>query len=218
MSKKAVVAGASGLVGSELLTVLSNRAEYGEITALNRREERYDLPGVSNTVVDYDRLQKADFTGADVVFCGLGTTMKKAGSKEAFKKVDFEYVVHLAQRARACNVKTFVVISADGVSPDSRFFYMRVKGEMEVALKKAGFDKLVIVRPSLIYGNRKEVRAGEKIAFAVLSFLKPLLMGKLRKFVPVHAVQIARACADYALSKPAGTHIINPVDIQSFSK
>lgn len=218
MSKKAVVAGASGLLGSELLKVLSAHAGYGKITALNRRAINYDLSGVSNAVVDYDHLEGVDLSAVDVVFCCLGTTMKKAGSKEAFKKVDFDYVVNLAQRASTCKVKTFVVISADGVSANSRFFYMRVKGEMEEAVKKPGFEKLLIVRPSLIYGNRNEVRTGEKMAFAVLSFFRPLLLGKLRKFAPVHAVQIARACADYALNKNAGTHFVNPVDIQSFSK
>lgn len=216
MSKKAVVAGASGLVGNELLKVLSAGDEYAEIAALNRKEVKYDLPAVSNKVVDFDRLDEVDLSGVDVVFCGLGTTMKKAGSKEAFKKVDYEYVVELARRAYACKVKTFVVVSADGANADSAFFYLRVKGETEEALKAIGFERLIIVHPSLIYGDRKENRTGEKVAFAVLSFLKPVLIGKLRKMIPVHAAQIARACAHFATEKTSGVHFVKPTDIHPF--
>lgn len=216
--KNAAVAGATGLVGSELLKILSAHNQYGEITALNRKEVKYDLPQVTNVVINYDDLQKVDLKGNEVVFCCLGTTMKKAGSKEAFKKVDYEYVVNLARRAVDCGVKTFVVISADGVSADSNFFYMKVKGEMEEAVKKMDFETLLIVRPPLIHGNRDEVRTGEKVAYALLSLFKPFLVGKLRKFAPAHGRQVARACAEFALSKPAGRHSINPLDIQTFSK
>ncbi|UOQ74237.1 oxidoreductase [Hymenobacter cellulosilyticus] len=130
---------------------------------------------------------------ADDVFCCLGTTMRQAGSKEAFYKVDYLYVVKLAALTAANFAAQFMVISAMGADAGSRFYYNKVKGEMEQAVRQAPFRAIHIFRPSLLLGERTEKRAGEQVGAVLLRVLNPLLLGPLRRYRAVPGAAVARA-------------------------
>jgi uncharacterized protein YbjT (DUF2867 family) len=128
----------------------------------------------------------------DVGLCCLGTTIKKAGTKELFFKVDHDYVVNFAKLCRSSGAKKFIVVSAMGADSNSSVFYNQVKGQMEKALEGLGFESLVILRPSLLLGDRSEVRRGESLAQAILSPFGFLFMGPLAPFKPIEGLVVAK--------------------------
>ncbi len=159
----AVVAGATGLVGQALVRQLAADGAWREVRALTRRDLPPGLagPGVVPVQVDYSRLEPPPpWAAAEHVFCALGTTMRQAGSREAFRRVDFDYPVALARATLARGARHFLLVSAVGASPDSRFFYNRVKGEVEAAIAALGFRSVTIARPSLLLGDRGTFRLG----------------------------------------------------------
>jgi uncharacterized protein YbjT (DUF2867 family) len=165
--KTALLAGATGLVGSEILTLLAHDPRIADVRSLVRRPlpEHDKTPRVVECIADFDRLQEhLDWFKADMVFCALGTTITKAGSEAAFRKVDFDYPLEIAKLARSQGARHFLLVSAVGADPRSRFFYNRVKGELEAAVRALGYPSLTIARPSLLLGDRKEHRFGEEIA------------------------------------------------------
>jgi uncharacterized protein YbjT (DUF2867 family) len=199
--RTAVVAGATGLVGAELVRRLLAQRAYRRIVALSRRPLD---PDAKLAVVDagYDRLDSvlADtMRGEDPldVFCCLGTTIRRAGSQEAFRRVDHDFVIALGQWARNSHARRFVVVSAAGADPSSRVFYNRVKGEMERDLQSLRLRSLVIVRPSLLSGDRAEFRLGERFALAVTRPLRTLIPAGVR---PIAAADVAQSMIDAALS------------------
>ncbi len=188
------IAGASGLVGAELLRQLLAAAEYDRVIALGRRPLEVEHPKLTALSVDFAALTQV---GADLrcddAFCCLGTTIKAAGSREAFRAVDHAAVLAFAWAAQRAGAKRFFVVTALGADPESRVFYNRVKGETEAALAVLGFPTLGIFRPSLLLGRRAQVRFGERVAAAVLWLVEPLLVGRLRKYRAIEAVVVARA-------------------------
>lgn len=194
----AVVLGASGLVGKALLYQLCQDDKYSTITCLLRsplaqRDYHDPMKKIQALVIDFDNLQ--DYQGyftVDHVYCCLGTTIEKAGSKKAFRRIDFEFIHVAAQLARAQRAYSFVWISSVGANAKSSNFYLRVKGELENAiLTMPQLENAAAVRPSLLLGERKDVRRGESIAASLLSVVSPLMMGPLAKYKPVHAQQVA---------------------------
>ena len=144
----------------------------------------------------------------DDVYCCLGTTIKKAGSQEAFKKVDHTLVVTVAGLMKKHGAEQFPVISAMGANKDSKVFYNRVKGEMEAALQELGYPCLRIIRPSLLLGPREEFRLGEKLAVILTPLLKPILLGSLKKYRPVEAEKVAQFMVKVAREKSVvGVHV-----------
>lgn len=125
------------------------------------------------------------------IYCCLGTTIKKAGSQEAFKAIDYTLVVTVAELMRQQGAEQFLVISAMGADKDSKVFYSRVKGEMELALQELDYPCLRIIRPSLLLGKREEFRLGEKIGVLLTPVLKPFMMGSLKKYSPIEAKKVA---------------------------
>lgn len=191
---RVVVAGATGLIGGFLINELENDSSIDAVAALTRKPKQ-NSNKTTWEVVDFDvqsQLEKVT-QNAEVVFCCLGTTMKKAGSKDAFYKVDFQYVVDLAQAAKRNGVRQFSVISAIGADPESKIFYNRVKGEMEAAIRDVGFREEIVFHPSLLLGPREEARPGEKIGEVLGKLMSPLLFGSLRKYHPIHVSTIAEA-------------------------
>jgi uncharacterized protein YbjT (DUF2867 family) len=188
---KVLIVGATGLVGRHCLNLLGNAQDVSHITSLGRRTVVSDLPPhVLQHVVDLSdpdrvRLQIAE-ASPTVVFCTLGTTMKAAGSKAAFRAVDRDAVVRIAQAAYESGARRIFVVSSVGARSRSRFFYLRVKGEMEDAVGSISFDEVGFFRPSLILGRRETPRPEE----TVMSALSPLMRAKLR---PLHARVIAEA-------------------------
>jgi len=202
----ALVAGATGLVGGELLRQLTSGGRYRSVTALVRRQ--VPLPeGVTGRSVTFDHLEDAgDALRADHVFCALGTTIRTAGSQEAFRRVDVEYVVALAEATRGLGASHFLLVSSIGAAPTARAFYLRVKGEVERAVQAVGFPALTIVRPSLLLGDRGEFRLGETLA-KPFGFLMP------RRWRPVHARTVAATMIRAAGESRAGTRIIESGEI-----
>jgi uncharacterized protein YbjT (DUF2867 family) len=191
MNKVAMIAGSSGLTGGFLLKMLLEAPEYREVIAYVRKPTRIQHPKLREVVMDWEKLDAP--VPADDVFCCLGTTIKKAGSQEAFRRVDYEYPLHLAELQLEGGSQQFLLVSAIGADASSSIFYSRVKGELEDALKKLGYKSLHIFQPSFIAGPRKEKRVGERIGLAIFSFISPLFIGPLKKYAPIPAEHIARA-------------------------
>ena len=186
--RTALLAGATGLVGSFLLEHLLASPRYARVVVWARREIGKSHPKLEVEIVDFERLAQRRLE-ADDVFCCLGTTMRQAGSRKAFHHVDFDYPVALAGAAARSGAKRLLVVSALGANKRSRVFYNRVKGEMEEAVRIAAVPKTTIFRPSLLAGPRAESRLGERIGLALGALLGPLL-GKYR---PIHAEDVAAA-------------------------
>jgi len=198
MLKTALVLGATGLVGKTLVEQLCQDHRYQTVTCLVRKPLSLDFfcasaDKVQPIVVDFDNLQDYQgYFGCPHIYVCLGTTIKKAGSKGAFRKVDFEYVHVAAQLARAQRAVSFVWISSVGANAKSHNFYLRVKGELENAIiGMSGLDNACAVRPSLLLGERMEMRPAEKLASVISPFLSPLLVGGLMKYKPVQAADVA---------------------------
>jgi uncharacterized protein YbjT (DUF2867 family) len=198
----AVVAGATGLVGQEILAVLLADKAYRSVHVLGRRKLQRNDPRLTQQVVDFTALPR--LPKADEAYIALGTTIKVAGSKAAFSAIDLDAVVALARAARASGATKLGVVSAMGADPKSSVFYNQIKGEMEEALASLGFQSLVIARPSLLAGERaalgQAARRGEHIGLVVSTLLKPLIPANYRAIdardvahALVHAVQAATA-------------------------
>jgi len=200
-----ILLGAAGLVGRSVLAQALADARVTRVVAPTRRP-LFSHARLENPVVDFDALpEKASWWRADAVICMLGATMRKAGSQAAFRRVDHDYPLAAARLARAQGAPTFVLNSAVGANAHSRVFYNRVKGEVEEALAALGFPSLVLVRPSLIGGERDEVRPAERLAQKVLG-LAPFLLPPRYRLVPHE--RLARALLDAALRPPPGRTVI----------
>lgn len=205
----ALLAGATGLVGGECLKRLLAEPRYARVVVLTRRKlgAAAGHRKVEPVVCDFARLDAvASQLRADHVFCALGTTIRKAGSQAGFREVDFAYPKRLAEIARRQGATHFSLVSALGASRSSPFFYSRVKGELEAALRDMDWPSLCLVRPSLIAGDRGESRAFERLAGHALRFAP-------RTWRPVHARDIAAAMVNTALRSPPGTTVIESRDI-----
>lgn len=204
--KKAVVAGSTGLVGSRLVQLLVTAPEYSLVVALSRRPAGKTHGKLQWRAADFDRLDRVlgDVRGSETipldVFCCLGTTIKVAGSEDAFRRVDFDFVVKTGRWARGAGARRFVLVSALGADPESRVFYNRVKGDAEQTLGALGLPSLVVLRPSLLDGERTEVRPGERLALRLTRPVRRLLPKSVRPVldVDVAATMLSAARADRA--------------------
>jgi uncharacterized protein YbjT (DUF2867 family) len=208
-TRKALIVGATGLIGNYCLQNLLEDAYYSEVTVLVRKPTQNLHPKLKAVVTDFNNLdQVSSQIRVDDVFCCLGTTIKKAGSQKAFRTVDYSLVVTIAKIMQRQGAQQFVVVSAMGASKDSKVFYNRIKGEMEDTLIRLGYPCLRIVRPSLLLGARKEFRLGEKFAMLLSPLLSPLLFGSLKKYKPVEASSVARFMVQISREEPvAGVHV-----------
>jgi len=199
----ALIAGSTGLVGGFLLKQLVDSNQYTEIVSLVRKPGNKPNHKVKELVINFDQL--SDIEGLkdhiDVVFCCLGTTMKQAGSKSEFFKVDYEYVLELGKLAKIKNAHTFVLNSALGADKNSVFYYNRVKGQIEAALGELNFPNLIIVRPSLLLGKRIKERLGEKIGAFLFKFFSFIFIGSLKKYKAVSAENVAKSMFKASLKK-----------------
>ncbi len=213
--RNALIAGATGLVGKHLLSMLLNSSEYKKVYVLSRRPLGEKHPKLEEIIIDFDKLPEQELPAAEDIFCCLGTTMKKAGSKEAFRKVDFVYPYELANKALENAAEQYLLVSAMGANRNSFFFYNRVKGEVEEGISKLpGYKSISIFRPSLLLGEREEKRLGEGIANKLMRFLKPLMVGPLRKYRGIHARTVANGMLKAAQQKVRGVHIYESEEIK----
>lgn len=205
--RSALLAGASGLVGGHVLQLLLEDALYERVITLGRGGLPVVHRKLAQRVVDFERLAELDFPRVDDVFCCLGATMKKARSRDAFRRVDFAYVLELARLASRGGARQLLLVSALGANPRSSLFYNRVKGEVEEAVKQLAFQGLHIFRPSLLLGDRKESRAGERLAIVVSGALAFAFRGPLRKYRPIEARTVAAAMLRAAKEARRGVHV-----------
>jgi uncharacterized protein YbjT (DUF2867 family) len=198
-------------VGRQLVRRLAADESWREVRALVRRPLGAELSrsNVVSISVDYERLNPAPhWAQASHVFCALGTTMRQAGSREAFRRVDLDYPVALGRATLASGVRHFLLVTAVGASPNSRFFYNRVKGEVEAAITQLGFRSVTIARPSLLLGPRPEPRLGERVG-RILGLLSP------QRWRPVQAAQVARALIEAAKRDLPGVRILENSELRA---
>lgn len=213
-----LIAGATGLVGRHVVTSAVASPRFGRIVTIGRRRLSEDvLPNdvvesVEQHVVDYDALDASTgWADIDVVICALGTTMKRAGGKARFRMVDYDYPLALARHVREKGARHFILVSSMGADPESRIFYSRVKGEVEQDLRKAGFDRLTLARPTLLLGERDESRFGEDLARR----LRFVMRGKYR---PIAAADVADALLESVTWQKESVRILEAEELRSMAQ
>lgn len=227
MSRVATVllAGATGLVGQQLLSLLVGRSDGPRVLAPVRRELALRAPSLVTVVSDFapagdaaltERLRR-EAPSIDAYVCCLGTTIKKAGSREAFLAVDRDLVLRLAAIARDLGARQAILVSSVGASAQSGNFYLRVKGEAERAIAEMGFDRVDVLRPGLLLGERDESRPGESIARALTPLTNPLLRGPLRRFRGIAARDVAAAAAALLGRDEPGRHVHEYADLMALA-
>lgn len=204
---KAAIAGYSGLTGSFLREMLEKNSALAKIILVGRSKPA-DLSGKDEFLEQqFDKLDTITNKSIDSGFCLLGTTIRKAGSKEAFRKVDHDYVFQFARFCKNNGAKSFHLMSSVGADPSSSNFYLRTKGEVEESVKSLGFECLYIYRPSMLLGPRKEFRLGEVLGkLAMIPFVF-LLFGSMRKYKAIHVKHVADSMLRDSLNPEKGVHI-----------
>src|SRR5229473_6585421 len=213
-SRNAVVAGGTGLVGTELLKLLDQERRYGRITSLVR-QETVAAGRVENRVVSFDDLDRSELPEVDDAYCCLGTTRRVAGSDDAFRKVDFDYVLAYARAAHRAGAVRFLLVSATGANVESRFLYTRVKGQVEAAVTTLGFHVVGVVRPSFLIGRRAKARGRETAAIVLSRAITPIMVGPLRRFRPIEARTVAAGLIHLAFNAPEGVSVLSSEKIAS---
>lgn len=207
--RSALVVGATGLVGAEIVRQLAADASVDRIVVVSRRPLVDRPPRVEAHVVDFDRLKEhASLFAVDQIFCALGTTIKQAGSQAAFRQVDFEYPLTVARLGLTGGARHFLLVSALGANSESGIFYNRVKGELEDQLRSLGYRSVSIARPSLLLGKREEFRLMERVGMVI----GELVPGRYR---PVHAEAVAKSLVTAAKIDAPGLHIIESEEIRT---
>jgi uncharacterized protein YbjT (DUF2867 family) len=204
--KTALVIGATGLVGSELVNLLLADTRFEKVKVFVRRSTGRNHVKLEEHIVNFDAIDtwKQDLTG-DVLFSALGTTLKQAGSKDAQYKIDFTYQYNVATAAAAAGVPHYVLISSAGASPQSRIFYSRMKGELEIAIQKLSFSYIHILQPGILQGQRQKPRLGERIGIAVLS-VAGVIPG-LKKYRPITGRTVAKAMVNAAFREEGSIEV-----------
>ena len=212
--KHALIVGASGLIGKALLELLLKGDDYSKVIAIGRRRVDVAHPKLESRIIDFDNIAELVVSNKihDLFIC-LGTTMRLAGSREAFYRVDHDYVAAFARWGYAHGVEKVLVVSSMGAKVQSGNFYLRSKGEMEESVIQSGIGAVFIFRPSLLVGVRSEYRLGEKIGEWLLWFLRPLLLGRLKRFRSIKASQVANAMYNTAQSHRKIVYIMESDDI-----
>lgn len=217
--KTALIVGATGLVGGYCLKEILKSDHYEKVISVGRRQISQSHPKLEQLIMSFD--ENMNFTKIkkiDDVFCCLGTTINKAGSKSGFRTVDFEYPVLVARLAKDKMASQYLLISSLGANPDSLIFYSKTKGETEQAIKESGIEKIKIFRPSLLQGERLETRTGEDIYLGVSKLMPFLFWGPFSAYKPVLAQDVARVMVHQANQNNVEKYkIYESADIQNIS-
>ena len=216
--RSAIVAGASGLVGERVLRRLLAGGSYDRVVAFVRGPLNVTHKKLEQRTVDYERMGRMSaFPRAEDVFCCLGTTLKKAGSNDAFHKVDVEYVSRLAEVSVRAGSTGFLLVSSVGANPRSKNFYLRCKGEAEDMVRTLPFKGVQIFRPSFLVGGRRESRPGEGLATLAARVLSPAMIGPAARYRPIRADDVAKAMVAVALDSPPGIHVYDSRAMQDLA-
>jgi uncharacterized protein YbjT (DUF2867 family) len=208
MANKAVIAGASGLIGSELLQLLLQSQQYDEVLALVRSELPVNHKKLVQLVVNFDQLKQyqASITG-HAIFCCLGSTRSKTPDLSVYRKIDHDYPLELAHIAAHNNIPHYHLVSAIGANSKSGNFYTKLKGQTEDDIQQVRISSLHIYQPSLLTGDRKEFRFAEKLATAVINVIDPLLLGSFQKYRSIPAGTVAQAMYHQSFNNEEGVFI-----------
>lgn len=191
---KVLLLGATGLTGSYVLKNLLGREQVTSVAALLRRKTEFEHPKLIQHEIDFDRMDShAELFQVDAIICCLGTTIKAAGSREQFRKVDYGYCLKAAELGRSAGASAFILMSAIAASSSSTIFYNRVKGELEDAVRHLGYPYFSIYSPSLLLGNRAEKRPAEALGTRLVPVVNRLLIGPLERFRGIDAETVALA-------------------------
>ncbi len=209
-NKTACIVGSSGLVGKEVLNYLLQDNEYSTVYSLVRKPSGISDNKLKEIQIDFDSFPYIipEIKNVDVAFCCLGTTMKVAGSKEAFKRVDFTYPLEFAKWAKGVGARRFLAVSAMGADPASKIFYNQVKGEVEQAIGKLGIPSVTFFRPSMLSGDRKENRPGEKVALVIMKALSFLFIGPLKNYKAISVKKVAAAMLLHSKQDTSGVEVV----------
>ncbi|RZK71782.1 MAG: oxidoreductase [Pedobacter sp.] len=214
MCKKAIVVGASGLIGSELLKVLLADDQYDRVVALVRKPLQLVHTKLDQIAIDFDKLNEyAHLIDGDVLFCALGSTKKKTPDLVDYRKIDHDYPLHLARIAVDQGIKQYHLISSIGANKDSSNFYTKMKGETEEDIKASGLEGLIIYRPSLLTGDRKEKRFAEGLMQSISKLINPLLVGSIKKYRSIEAKTVAVAMVKLSKTEIKGIYVYESDDI-----
>ena len=213
--KTALIIGGTGLIGSELLNLLLDSNDYLKVITFVKRDTGIKHPKLTQHIIDFDKPETyKDLVVGDDFFCTIGTTIKKAGSKKAFRKVDFGYPKQFAAFALQNKVKNYFIISSLGANAKSGNFYLKTKGEIQDFLKDCNFESVAVLQPSLLLGNRTEFRLGEKVGAFFMKTLSFLFVGNLKKYKPIESETVAKALLKIAQTNNIGFKIYESDAIQ----
>lgn len=209
------IAGATGLTGSFCIQELLKNENISLVYSIGRKQTGIKHEKLKEVLLDNNKV--SDIFNSDAFICCLGTTIKKAGTKEAFKEIDLELPVYLANKLKNYGCNTVAVVSAMGANPKSSIFYNNIKGQMEEAMKDINLNSLSILRPSIIAGSRKEKRFGEKMGLIFMTIFNPLLFGSLKHYKSIKAKDIAKALVHCVINKKEGTTIYLSEEIKELA-
>lgn len=213
--KTALIIGSTGLIGSQLLNFILDSNDYLKVITFVKRDTGIKHPKLTQHVIDFDKPETyKELIVGDDFFCTIGTTIKKAGSKKAFRKVDFEYPRQFAAFGLQNKVKQFLIISSLGADAKSGNFYLKTKGEIQDFLKDCNFESVSVLQPSLLLGNRTEFRLGEKVGAFFMKTLSFLFLGNLKKYKPIESKTVAKALLKIAQTNNKGFKIYESDAIQ----
>lgn len=214
MDRTAVIFGATGLVGSNLLEILLEAKEYRKVIVISRRSLGISNPKLEEILVDYDLLSSREIKfSADAAFCTLGTTQKKTPDRNQYHKIEHDYPLMAARLSKENGVRHFAYNSSIGADLKAGTFYLKTKAETELDISRVGFDQYYIYRPSLITGQRNEKRFAEDISKWIFRLVDPLLAGKFKKYRSISARKIAYSMYRNSLSVEKGQFILESDEI-----
>jgi len=218
MGKKAILAGATGAIGSSLLQQLLADRNYSEVMVLVRKKLELKNPKLKQIILDFDKLKdfSHEITG-DVVFCCLGTTAKQTPDKNEYRKIDYQYPLDIAWIAQVNGAESYHLISAMGANKNSAIFYNKTKGEVEHDLKAVPFKSIHIYQPSLLDSSRTDKRFGEGLMNKIMHVINPLLVGGLRKYRSIKVENVAKAMLNQSLEDKKGVFTYESDKIQELS-
>lgn len=219
MSKKAILIGATGLIGTDLLQKLLGSTSYSEVLVIARKKIIENNPKLKQLVINFDEIHQhsSEIIGDDI-FCCLGSTVKKTPDLTIYKKIDYQYPLDIAQIAFGNGAKNYHLVSSMGANPKSKLFYIRTKGEIERDLQNLSFQSLHIYRPSLLDGHRKEERSAENIMINLMRMINPILVGPFRKYRSIKIEKVAAAMLNQANKNLKGVHIYNSNEIEKIGR
>jgi uncharacterized protein YbjT (DUF2867 family) len=208
--RKAIVAGATGLIGSQLLDILLAGEDYDEVMIIVRKKLNITHAKLTQLVIDFDELANhlSSITG-EVIFSCLGTTKNKTPDTGTYYKIDHDYPLQLANMAKQNGIKQFHLVSAVGANPDSKTFYIRMKGETERDISALDLPSVYMYEPSMLTGRKQEKRFVEIFFEGLFKFINPLLNGKWKKYRSVSGATVARAMYDQSLKNEPGKWVVH---------